>query len=467
MGKPLSLRELFAGTSPHKKGEAGDTPEPPSVITIGEIMAKFASVKIRERKKIKPPTMHSVLHNSRIGKEATYLLPKKHRHDNYHLHKISNANKTWNDWTQKIEQRYQDKHGRKLRSDAVRIEEGLIVLSDEQVRQCNPDEIWEKMQEFVKWFEERHNTEILSLDWHRDEGEIVDGQPTYNEHAHFFFADVDRNGNKVRSNWKRSGEELREMQDKIAELFEPLGFERGIANQKKEYRRPREQRQHKQKKQQQQTLAKLKDIQEENKRLRAALKESSATREQYAKLEAEIRELRDEAKRKELTIDELRTRVRDLESLVFTGEVIEKKVKNKVTKKVVTKKVRETWKERAIAEARAFREQLQKEAELDNKVYELLKELREAKQELRDAREAEERLKRENEELRRRNEKLEKGLKKAAEQMTKARQLAKQLGIADQIFPDFAEDAEEQQVKISSTLSDDDFGKNVNRRKLG
>ena len=429
-------------------------------------MAKFASVKIRERKKIKPPTMHSILHNSRIGKEATYLLPKKHRHDNYHLNKISNATKTWNDWTQKIEQRYQDKHGRKLRSDAVRIEEGLIVLSDEQVRQCNPDEIWEKMQEFVRWFEERHNTEILSLDWHRDEGEIVDGQPTYNEHAHFFFADVDRNGNKVRSNWKRSGEELREMQDKIAELFEPLGFERGVANQKKEYRRPREQRQHKQKKQQQQTLAKLKDIQAENKRLRAALKEAGAKREQYAALEAEIRELKAEAKSKELTMSELQQRVRDLESLVFTGKVVEKKVKNKVTKKVVTKKVRETWKERAIAEARAFREQLQKEAELENKFDNALKEIRKLKQQLRAEREEQERLKRENEELKRRNEKIEKGLQKAAEQMTLARQFAKQLGIADQIFPDFAEQEQEQQVEIASTLSDD-FGKSVNSRKLG
>ena len=46
--------------------------------------------------------------------------------------------------------------------------------------------------------------------------------------------------------------------------------------------------------------------------------------------------------------------------------------------------------------------------------------------------------------------------------MTKARQFAKQLGIADQIFPDFAE----EQPKITSTLSDDDFGKNTSIKKL-
>lgn len=292
-------------------------------------MAKFASVKIRERGKIKAPTLHSILHNSRIGKEATYLLPKEYRRSNYHASKISNATKTWENWVAVIENRYKNAHKRKLRSDAVRIEEGLIVLSDEQVRNCNPDQIWEKMQEFARWFEQRHNTEVLSLDWHRDEGEIVNGEPTYNEHAHFLFADVDRDGNKIRSSWQRSGEELREMQDKIAELFAPLGFERGIANQQKEYRRPREQRQYRQKQEKEAIVkraavfiktqidtksAKIKDLNEENKRLRAALKEAGAKREQYAELESLVRDLRSRIKTRDLTINELRTAFADKET---------------------------------------------------------------------------------------------------------------------------------------------------------
>ncbi|HIA03348.1 MAG TPA: hypothetical protein EYN66_15810 [Myxococcales bacterium] len=291
-------------------------------------MARFASVKIRERGKIKAPTLHSILHNSRIGKEATYLLPKEFRRSNYHAAKISNATKTWENWVAVIEDRYRNAHNRKLRSDAVRIEEGLIVLSDEQVRNCDPDQIWQKMQEFARWFEERHNTEVLSLDWHRDEGEIVNGEPTYNEHAHFLFADVDRSGNKVRSNWQRSGEELREMQDKIAELFAPLGFERGIANQQKEYRRPREQRQYRQKQKKEKIVkraakliksqidtahAKIKDLNEENKRLRAALKEAGAKREQYAELESLVRDLRSRIKTRDLTIEELRRTFADKE----------------------------------------------------------------------------------------------------------------------------------------------------------
>lgn len=306
-------------------------------------MAKFASVKIRERKKIKAPSMHSILHNNRVGKEATYLLPKEYRHPNYHSHKISNANKVWGEWVEKIEKRYNEVHKRKLRSDAVRIEEGLIVLSAEQVKQCSPDEIWSKMQEFKRWFEKRHNTEILSMDWHRDEGHINDaGEVELNEHCHFLFADVDMDGQKIRSNWKRSGEELREMQDKIAELFEPLGFERGIKNQKKEYRRPREQRQHKAKAKAEQTKAKIKDVNEENKRLREQLKQAGAKREQYAELEKEIRELKDAARSKELTVQQLNDRVKKLEKIAYTGNVVEKRVVNKITKKPVIKRVPET-----------------------------------------------------------------------------------------------------------------------------
>ena len=276
-------------------------------------MANFASVKIRERKKIAPPSLHSILHNSRIGKEATYLLPQEYRHENFHSKKISNANGTWDRWVEEIEQRYQAAHNRKLRSDAVRIEEGLIVLSDEQVRNSEPAEIWEKMQEFARWFEKRHNTEILSLDWHRDEGKVIDGKVSYNEHCHFFFADVGMDGNKVRSNWKRSGEELREMQDKIAELFEPLGFSRGISGQRKEYRRPREQRAKRAAEEKEGLTAKLKDVNEENRRLRAQLREAGAQREQYAQLEQTIRVMREEAREKDLTISDLQTRIGILE----------------------------------------------------------------------------------------------------------------------------------------------------------
>jgi hypothetical protein len=279
------------------------------------MMSKFASVKIRDRKKIKPPSLHSLLHNQRLSADANYLLPTEYRKDNYHLNPISNATKVWNEWNNKIQERYKKSHKRKMRSDAISIEEGLIVLSAEQVEQCDPDAIWKKAQEFKAWFEKRHNTEILSLDWHRDEGIVENDKAILNEHIYFLYADVDADGNKIRNQWQRSGAELREMQDKIFEIFKDLGFKRGIKNQKKEYRRPTEQRKHKA----EQTVAKLKDIKEANKTLRALLKDNKAGREQYAELEATVKELQEQAK------------VQKLEGLAYTGET--KKVRNKITKK--------------------------------------------------------------------------------------------------------------------------------------
>jgi hypothetical protein len=273
-------------------------------------MSKFASVKIRDRKKIKPPSLHSLLHNQRLSADANYLLPTEYRKDNYHLSPISNATKVWNTWESEIQERYKKAHNRKMRSDAIAIEEGLIVLSTEQVEQCDPDQIWKKAQEFRRWFEKRHNTEILSLDWHRDEGIVEDGKAVLNEHIHFLYADVNMDGNKIRNQWQRSGAELREMQDKIAEIFAPLGFERGIKNKKKEYRRPAEQLKHKA----EQTVAKLKDIQEANKTLRAMLKEAGARREQYAALEASMREMKELARKKQLTIEQMIERVETLKN---------------------------------------------------------------------------------------------------------------------------------------------------------
>ena len=62
-------------------------------------------------------------------------------------------------------------------------------------------------------------------------------------------------------------------------------------------------------------LAKLKDVQAENTRLRAKLKEQSASREQYAELEALVRGLKAEARAKDLTIDSLQEQVTRYEAL--------------------------------------------------------------------------------------------------------------------------------------------------------
>jgi hypothetical protein len=83
-----------------------------------------------------------------------------------------------------------------------------------------------------------------------------------------------------------------------------------------------------------QTLAKLKDVNAENKRLRAELKERGGSREQYAELELVVRELRAEVKEKDLSLRELENRVQNLEKELFKAknEVVELKAENKELK---------------------------------------------------------------------------------------------------------------------------------------
>ena len=294
-------------------------------------MAKFASIKIRERKDIKPPTIHSLLHNNRLTADPSYLLDKEYRQDNYHLTKFSNATKVWSDWEQQIYTRYEKENNRILRSDAITIEEGLIVLSDEQVKKCSSDDIWKNAQEFKKWFEKRFNTEILSLDWHRDEGDEEDGKVIYNEHIHFLFSDVDMDGIKIRNKWKRSGAELSEMQDKIAEIFEPLGFIRGLKEGHKPYRKPADQRiesaKNKVRKEKNATIAQLNKA---NTQLKQELTGTGLLREDFADIEKQVKDLKDDIRAKEVTEIELQSIIETLRLEAFKTIAVRKKVGTKV-----------------------------------------------------------------------------------------------------------------------------------------
>ena len=239
------------------------------------------------------------------------------------------------------EARYQDKHNRKLRSDAVRVESALLILSEEQVARCNPDEIWQKCIEFKEWFELEFHTKIRAMDWHRDEGAVDEKGEliSRNNHVHIEYDNVDKEGEMVRRKFSKGA--LYKLQDKTAEIFKPLGFERGNDSRKdpnytvkrglsiKEYRaKMKREKDAKMKKENEakqkfnrQILAKAKDVnqtnrelKQEQKRIREAMKQVEAERQDYAMLEQknsdirrEMQELKNKVKDEELTIKELET----------------------------------------------------------------------------------------------------------------------------------------------------------------
>ena len=277
-------------------------------------MASYASIKVRPKTEQKP-SVRTLAHNQRIAKNID-LLPMEHRLENYHMNKLSNLTKTFNDWKLENEERYQKINNRKLRSDGHRLESLVIVLSSEQVATQNPDDIWEKAKEFKVWFEEKYKTKVRTMDWHRDEGHIDEnGIVMRNDHIHLEYDNVNEDGKMVRKLFSKG--DLIKFQDKIAEIYEPLGFIRGENTAKKlatdTPKRGTPQKQWKKKKIKS-ALAKNKDVNSLNKELRAELAkaleqselDNTEKRKQYAKLEATIKVLRDSVKRKELTIEELK-----------------------------------------------------------------------------------------------------------------------------------------------------------------
>ena len=274
-------------------------------------MAQYASIKRRPKAEAKP-SPGTLAHNQRLANNID-LLPEENRLPNHHLNKLSNVTKVFNNWKALNEERYQDINNRKLRSDAHRLESLAIILSEEQVGKCKPGDIWENAHKFKEWFETRYKTTVRTMDWHRDEGHIDDeGNVVRNEHIHLEFDNVNDDGKMVRKLFSKG--DLVGFQDKIAEIYKPLGFIRGEDTAKKNRGdKPKlgiPQREWKktktiEAKAKKEPLAKLKDIQAINEQLRAELKTLKAKRENYAKLEAEIELLKEQAKAKELTIEEL------------------------------------------------------------------------------------------------------------------------------------------------------------------
>jgi hypothetical protein len=282
-----------------------------------EKMANSVAIAIRDRKKYKAPTAANLVHNSGL-RSAVYWLDKKP-----HLFQSSDApknnreaNEKWRNWVEKIEENYREKRGRKLRNDAVRIEEGLIVVGKDVQGRDDPAKVLRFTRRFIREFERKYDTEVLHWSLHNHEGKSKD-EP--NIHIHFLFANFGHEAQNVRNSMtKRELSNLQTMAWEAAQPFFP-GIKRATnyaAQGKKAPKQVHHRKFRQEKEKEGVALAKVQDIKAENARLRAQLQEMGAKREHYAKLEAEIKELRKEAKAKELTEKELKRRIERLEKEV-------------------------------------------------------------------------------------------------------------------------------------------------------
>jgi len=229
-------------------------------------------------------------------------------------------NEYWNDsetayrlWKSEVEKRsekYRERTGRKLHKKTVTHLSAIVNL--------NRYHTLGDLRPLADYLENEFGAKVVQMAIHRDEGHRDDeGRAVKNYHAHIEMVGIDEEGNSIRRKLGRAA--LSRLQDKTAEL---LRMERGT-NYAKE-RKPRPKRldtydfkaakelEEAQRKAAKREIARVKDLQAENKKLREELRQARAKRADYARLESEVRRLKDQAKARELTIEQLQTKMTQL-----------------------------------------------------------------------------------------------------------------------------------------------------------
>ena len=156
---------------------------------------------------------------------------------------------------------------------------------------------------------------------------IDEFEKVYNYHAHAKFSMFDREtGKTARMQKKDMSERIKFVSDELGLLFAPdqetSRIKKSVNLVKDEHLvRARELETQKELKQE---LAKAKDLQELNKKLREELKELGASRADYAQLEALNKELKEQLKDKTLTVDELNKKIDEYkqEKAPKTNEIV-------------------------------------------------------------------------------------------------------------------------------------------------
>jgi hypothetical protein len=205
-------------------------------------MRNSISVAIRNAKLYKTPTAANLAHN--IGEvSVSYWLDKNPKLSHSFLNmkdskkfieeynklnkrdRLKRLNEIWRDWIKEAEEIYTQKSkerivsknpnsnnkeikGRKLRSDAVRIEEGLIVIGRDVNDRDDIVRVKAFYEEYLKEFEKIYNTKVLHASIHNHEGK---NKKEKNIHIHFLFRNVDNDGVLVKRRMHRK--ELSSLQD--------------------------------------------------------------------------------------------------------------------------------------------------------------------------------------------------------------------------------------------------------------
>ena len=360
-----------------------------------------------------------LFHNDRTKQTANSIFSQENNeYDNY----AKTAIEIYREELQKRSEAYTKRTGKKLHKKTITHLSAIVNLD----KQHNLEDV----KEIAKHLEEELGTKVFQIAVHKDEGWVDEetGEKHINYHAHLEMLGLDEQGNSVRRKLDRKF--LINLQDKVAEI---LNMQRGINYTAERKKRPKrldtyEYKEHAKRKAQseKEILAKVKDLKEENKRLREQLKEAGAKREHYAQLEQFVKDLKEQVKAKELTIEQLKEQMQLkeqelLEQIKEKEEEIEHKNKTieKLNNDVEELKQQVKAKEQELLSDMTYQDGTQAPWSAVAKHYrKLYEELKPKYSNLKKQKEAEiEQLKEEKEEEKKRREKAEKKVEELKKQV--------------------------------------------------
>lgn len=251
-------------------------------------------------------------HNDRTEeREPKHLLPEEFRQRNECDRSAIEARELLKEMVENAKEKYQERTGQKCQAKILSVEAVINLEAHHTLKDV------EKINEYL---EQKHGLRAVQSSIHRDEGHINDeGKPEYNLHAHVVYCNLDQDGKTILKGLEKA--DLRDLQSFVAETLEMTrGQSADITNAK--HKSPQVYRY-------EQVLATNKDLKAEIAQLREQLKERGATRSEYAELEQLNKELKEQIKAKDLTINQLKDQVSTLERDPMNGiRLAEAKEKN-------------------------------------------------------------------------------------------------------------------------------------------
>ncbi len=289
--------------------------------------------KVKSSIHIVKANIYFILHSVRANSSYSVVFTDE---KNEYLYDKDTALKKFRDELKKRRLAYEKRTGRKLQKHTVTLLSAIVNLNQEHTL--------EDLKPIIDYLEKTLDTKVVSVAIHRDEGKLVnkttseefysgadfikgEDEKLYwvdeyknileqvnleefeivkNYHAHLEFLGLDSDGRAIKRN-RLHKYYFSKLQDFVAET---LKMERGFSYYKANKKAPKrlDVKEFKEvgvAKREGAKLARVKDLKEENKLLREELKKLGAQREDYAKLEALVKELKEKIKQKDLTIAEM------------------------------------------------------------------------------------------------------------------------------------------------------------------